>query len=107
MLEESDDLKKIVSSTISSIVEGLEGKDCQLFGHIEFDLAVVRKGDMEAGFKLILASATGKYKKESISRIKFNVLGKGVRSMRDYSWFPKFETKPESRSLNSLKIIHG
>ena len=90
MVEIIEDLKEIVDSTLFSIGEGLEGKNCSLIGEVEFELAVIKKGDMKGGFKLFLADASGKYSKESVSRIKFKVVG-DTGIYRGKGWIPKRE----------------
>ena len=73
--EISEDLKKIVSTTIESVKEGLKGKECGVAGLIEFEIAVIKTKKGQGGFRFLIADASGKYSKESISRIKFSVLG--------------------------------
>ena len=73
--EISEDLKKIVSTTIESIREGLRGKNCGVIGQIEFEIAVIKTKEAKGGFRFLVADASGNYCKESVSRIKFNVLG--------------------------------
>ena len=94
LVEISEDLKEIVSSTLSSISEGLKDKNCQLLGEIEFELAIIKKGDMKGGLKFIIADASGKYSKESVSRIKFKVVG-NTKLHRDMLWIPAQETSAQ------------
>ena len=75
LAEVSEDLKEIVSTTIESIKEGMKGKGTGVVGPIEFELAVIKSKGAKGGFRFFLADASGKYSKESISRIKFKVLG--------------------------------
>ena len=89
MVENSQEIKEIVSSTLSSLAEGLEDKNCMMIGSVEFELAVIRVGDMEGGFKLILANASGKYSEKRISKIKFSVLGKDASNFKRFMWKPK------------------
>ena len=63
MVEIIEDLKETIDSTLFSIGEGLKNKNCQLLGAVEFELAVIKKGDMKGGFKLIMADASGKHSK--------------------------------------------
>lgn len=73
--EISEDLKEIVSTTIESIREGLKGKQCGVVGQIEFEIAVIKTKEAKGGLKFLIADASGNYSKESVSRIKFNVIG--------------------------------
>jgi len=84
LVEISEDLKEIVSSTIESIKEGIKGKECGVVGLIEFELAVVKAKEAKGGFRFLLADASGNYSKESISKIKFSVGGTRPR----YGSFP-------------------
>jgi hypothetical protein len=89
MVEISEDLKEIVSSTLTSISEGLKGNNCKIAGVIEFDIAVVKTGGMKGKLKFILAEASARYEKERISRIKFMVLGNNAKQFRNFMWIPK------------------
>lgn len=82
MSEISDDLKQIVSTTIDSIKEGLNGKECSVAGLIEFEVAVVKSINSKGGFRFIIAEAGGNYNKESISRIKFSIAGNNNQGAR-------------------------
>ena len=68
-------MKEIVSTTIESVKEGLKGKKCGVAGLIEFEIAVIKTKEGKGGLRFLIADASGKYAKESISRIKFSVLG--------------------------------
>jgi hypothetical protein len=97
--EDIEDLEKTIDSVLLSIGKGLKNKNCRLMGVVEFELAVIRKGDMKGGFRLILADATGKYSKESVSRIKFHVVGK--RGLQK-DWIPEIETSKD-KIVSALK----
>jgi hexokinase len=71
----SEDLQKIVSTTIDSIREGLKDKQCGVIGQVEFEIAVIKSKEGKCGVKFLIADAGGNYCKESVSRIKFNVIG--------------------------------
>lgn len=75
LVEISEDLKGIVSSTIESIREGMKGKECGVVGPIEFELAVVKEKEAKGGFRFFIAEARGNYSSESVSKIKFHVIG--------------------------------
>ena len=75
MVEISEDLKDIVSSTIESIREGLKGKKCGVIGPIQFEIAVIKAKEGKGGIKFLIADASGNYSKESISKIKFQIGG--------------------------------
>ena len=68
-------MKEIVSTTIESVKEGLKGKKCGVASLIEFEIAVIKTKEGKSGLRFLVADASGKYAKESISRIKFSVLG--------------------------------
>jgi hypothetical protein len=75
MSEISEDLQQIVSTAIESIKAGLKGKECSVAGGIEFEVAVVKSMNTKGGFRFIIAEAGGNYCKESVSKIKFLVVG--------------------------------
>ncbi len=79
MVEISEDLKEIVSSTIDSIREGLKDKNVQIAGTIKFELAVIKQKKGKGGIRFLIADASGEYSKESISRITFEVVGRRVK----------------------------
>jgi hypothetical protein len=72
---DSEELRDFVSSTIKSIEEALKGKDKKYYlsKGIEFEVAVVNIKKGEGGIRLFVVDASGKYGKESISKIKFNI----------------------------------
>jgi len=74
LVEISEDLKEIVSTTIESIKEGMKGKGCGLVGPIEFEIAVIKTKAGKGGFKFLIAEASGDYAKENISKISFKVI---------------------------------
>jgi hypothetical protein len=78
-VEVSKDLKEIVGTTIDSIREGMKGRNCGVIGAIEFEIAVLKSKEASGGFKFFVADASGNYSKESVSRIKFSVIGTGTR----------------------------
>lgn len=73
MVEISEDLKQIVSSTIDSIKEGMKGKECGVVGTIKFELSVIKEKAAKGGFKFLIAEVGGKYSSESVSKIKFEI----------------------------------
>jgi len=79
LVEISEDLKEIVSTTIESIKEGMKGKECGVIGPIEFEIAVIKSKEAKGGLKFLIADASGNYSKESISKIKFSVIGTRTR----------------------------
>jgi len=87
MVEVSEDLKEIVSSTIESIKEGMKGKDCGVLGVIEFELAVVKEKEARGGVKFFIAEARGNYTSGTVSRIKFQVIGARTKARHtDMIW---------------------
>ena len=81
MVVTSQEIKELVGSALASLTEGLEGTNCMIAGLVDFEIAVIKVGDMKGGFKLILADASGKYSEKSISKIKFSVLSKDLKNM--------------------------
>jgi len=79
LVEISEDLKEIVSTTIESIKEGMKGKESGVIGPIQFEIAVVKSKGAKGGFRFLVADASGNYSKESISKIKFSVIGTRTR----------------------------
>jgi hypothetical protein len=73
--EISEDLKDIVSTTIESIKEGMKGKNCGVIGSIDFEVSVIKSKEAKGGFRFLVADASGNYSNESISKIKFKVIG--------------------------------
>lgn len=73
MTENIAELDKFIKSTIDSITKGIEGSEMGLKGEIEFELAIVNLKEGGGGLKVYVADATGKYKKEEISKIKFKI----------------------------------
>jgi len=89
-VEVSEDLKEIVATTIDSIKEGIKGRECGVLGAIEFEIAVLKSKEGKAGFRFFIADASGNYSKESVSKIKFGVLGTGTRSnLSSMIWLQK------------------
>jgi len=78
LVEVSEDLKEIVSTTIESIKEGMKGKGTGVVGPIKFELAVIKAKGAKGGFKFLIAELGGNYTSESISKIKFEIGPKKV-----------------------------
>lgn len=78
----SGDLKEIVSTTIESIKEGMKGKECGIIGSIDFEIAVIKSKEAKGGLRFIIADASGNYSSESISKIKFKVIGTNTEFRR-------------------------
>jgi hypothetical protein len=70
---DSEELRSFVSSTIESIEGGLKNKNYELKGYISFEVAVVNVKKGEGGVKLFVVDASGKFGKENISKIKFEI----------------------------------
>jgi len=86
-VEISDDLKEIVSTTIESIREGMKGKECGVVGSIDFEIAVIKSKEAKGGLRFIVADASGNYSSESVSKIKFKVVGTHTEFRRsDIMW---------------------
>ena len=85
MVEISEDLKDIVSSTIESIKECMKGKGCGIVGTIKSELPVIKEKGAKGGFKFLIAEVGGNYSSESISRIKFEI---GATKVRRGHQFP-------------------
>ncbi len=71
-LVEDSELEKFVQSTIESIRRALP-KEGRIIGSIRFELAVVTTRSAEGGLKIFVAHAGGKYAKEELSRITFEI----------------------------------
>ena len=85
--EISEDLKDLVSTTIESIKEGIKGKGCSLIETIDFEVSVIKSSEAKGGFKFFVADASGNYSKESISKIKFKVIGSNTEFRKhDVLW---------------------
>ena len=77
--EISEDLKEIVSTAIESIREGMKSKECGVIGPIEFEVAVIKSKEAKGGLRFLIVDASGNYSKESISKIKFSIIGTKTR----------------------------
>ena len=86
MVEISKDLKDIVSTTIESIREGMKDAKCGVAGTIDFEVAVVKSKEGKSGFRFFIADASGKYSKESISKVSFKVLGSTGTNVDKLVW---------------------
>lgn len=88
--EISEDLKELVSTTIESIKEGIKGKGCSLIETIDFEVSVIKTSEAKGGFKFFVADASGNYSNESISKIKFKVIGSNTEFRKhDVLWLDK------------------
>ena len=86
----SEDLAELVSTTIESIKEGLRGKGCSLINTLDFEVSVIKSKEAKGGFKFFVADASGNYSNESISKIKFQVVGSNTDfRKRDVLWLDK------------------
>jgi hypothetical protein len=82
--EVNQDIKKIVSSTIKSIDEGLKDTNCMNAGVIEFELSVIKEANAGGGFDFRIVEASGKANEKHVSKIKFYVVSKDVRQYKDF-----------------------
>ena len=72
MLAESKELEDFVRSVCTGIQKGVtEGLEVKF--PIEFEVAVVIQKENDGRFKVLVANDSGKYAKEEISRIKFEI----------------------------------
>jgi len=71
---DSKELKDLVGSTIDNIEESLKGRKYKLSKSIDFEVAVVNLKKAEGGLKLLVVGASGKYAKENITKIKFQIV---------------------------------
>lgn len=73
---DSEELKELVSSAITSIEEGIKNKNetYLIDGSIEFEVAVVTEKKGEGKFKLLVVNANAGIKKENITKIKFKIM---------------------------------
>jgi len=69
---EGSELEKFIDSTIESIRKALP-KEGRILGTIRFELAVVTTKSAEGGLKILVIHAGGKYAKEKLSRITFEI----------------------------------
>jgi len=70
---DSKELTDLVSSTIDNIEESLKDRKYRLSKSIDFEVAVVNLKKAEGGLKLLVVGASGKYAKENITKIKFQI----------------------------------
>jgi hypothetical protein len=75
MVEISEDLKNIVSTTIESIKEGLKEEKCGVSGTLKFEVTVAKSTNAQTGFKVFVADASGNYTKDNTSKISFEIAG--------------------------------
>ncbi len=86
-VEISEDLKDIVATTTDSVTEALKGRDVGLVEFMEFEVAVVKSKEAKAEFKFFVADAAGNYSKESVSRVRFKVMGNKVEGFEGFERF--------------------
>lgn len=86
MVEISEDLKDLVSTTIESIREGMKDAKCGVAGTIDFEVAIVKSKEAKSGFKFFVADASGGYSKESVSKINFKILGSTGTNLDQLVW---------------------
>jgi len=70
---ESEELEELIRSTIESIEKGKTDR-YKLKEAIDFELAVVNVKNAKGGIKLLVVKASGKYGKETVSKIKFSIV---------------------------------
>jgi hypothetical protein len=88
--EVSEDLKEIVSTTIESVRAALKDKQCGVIGAIEFEIAIIKTKEAKGGLKFLIADASGNYSKESVSKIKFSIIGSSTPHGRQLgTWLDK------------------
>jgi hypothetical protein len=88
--EVSEDLRELVRATLESIREGIKGKDCGVEGSIDFEVAVIKSKEGKAGFRFLIADASGNYSSEKVSKIRFKVTGKkNSRGINTGVWLDK------------------
>ena len=93
LVEISEDLKEIVSTTIESIKKGMKGKGTGVVGTIKFELAVVKAKGAKGSFKFLIAEVGGNYSSESISKIKFEIGSRKVLRGHDFPFLWLTEEK--------------
>jgi hypothetical protein len=77
-IEISDDLKGLVATTLDSIKDALQNKKAGVMGAVEFEIAAIKSKEVGGGFRFLVADASGNYSKESVSKIRFHVVGYGA-----------------------------
>ena len=70
---DSKELKDFIRSTLNSIRDGIGNDDFHLDGPVKFSLAVISTSERGGGLKIYVTNASGKYKKEQISKLEFRV----------------------------------
>jgi len=69
---DSKELEEYVRATIEGIKKGIP-KGFYLSESIKFELAVVNVKKGEGGLKILVVDASGKYEKETMSKISFEI----------------------------------
>lgn len=69
---EDSELENFVKSTIESVRRALP-REGRILGPVRFELAVVTTKSAEGGLKIFVVQAGGKYAKEELSRITFEI----------------------------------
>lgn len=72
MSENPEELSKLVKDTLSAIKNGISDNGI-VVGSIKFDLAIIKTKNIGGRLEVIVASIGGKYEKEVLSRISFEV----------------------------------
>lgn len=84
MAEDSTELTEFIKDTLQSIKDGIGGvSGLALNPPVVFDLAVVKTKEAGGRLRIFVVEAGGKYKKEEISRVRFEVgYGASARIIR-------------------------
>lgn len=71
---ESKELQDFIHATLTAIKGGLaEHKDFTVDGPVAFSLAVVNTQEKGGGIKIYVTNASGKFKKEQVSKLEFKI----------------------------------
>jgi hypothetical protein len=79
---EDAELSEFIRRTIEGVKGGVQGTGYGLPGNLHFDLSVTHIQGRDGKSKIFVASGGGKYEKETVSKLKFD-LNPTVTSERD------------------------
>jgi hypothetical protein len=98
---------KELTDYIANVLKGINDsgdpilKDYSPTQGVTFDLSIVHKKEAKGGLKILIASAEGKYEKESVSRITFTMQHKdamkqGISALSElFSSLSELDKKPK------------
>jgi hypothetical protein len=76
----TSELSQFVNASIRGLVDGVKDTNCVIGGFVEFELSVVKEVEAGGKINLRIVEAGGKVNEKRVSKIKFYVGSKGLKS---------------------------